>query len=348
MTIELWTMGISLPTVAERMAAGAEAAGWDGMLVVDSQNLAGDSYIALALAAKATERLRLGTGVTNPFTRHPAVTASAISHVQAVSGGRAVLGIGRGDSSLAHLGLAPAPVDVFERYLERLQAYLRGDEVTFDADEHVAGVEALRLAGTPGSSKLEWLRPNQPKVPVDVAGTGPKVLAIGGRVADRVTLAVGAKPERIAWGIEQVRASGRDVNVGAYVNVVAHPDRDVARHLVSGTLSTFARFAVMHGTPTGPVSDEDRETLQRVHRAYDMRHHTWAGSPQAEALDPDFIDRFAVVGPPDEVAGRLLELASLGLERMVIFGPSAGADREAGAEAQRLFISKVMPALRTL
>ena len=108
---EVWATGISLPGVAVRMAQRAEADGFDGWFVVDSQNLAGDCYVALAQAAAATERIRLGTGVTNPYTRHPAVTASAIASVHAESGGRAVLGIGRGDSALAHLGLAPAPVD---------------------------------------------------------------------------------------------------------------------------------------------------------------------------------------------------------------------------------------------
>ena len=107
---EVWATGISLPGVAVRMAQRAEADGFDGWFVVDSQNLAGDCYVALAQAAAATERIQLGTGVTNPFTRHPAVTASAIASVHAASGGRAVLGIGRGDSALAHLGLAPAPV----------------------------------------------------------------------------------------------------------------------------------------------------------------------------------------------------------------------------------------------
>src|SRR5436305_12679606 len=131
-TAEFWTMGVALPRVAVRQAERAEASGWDGLLLVDSQILAGDCYIGLALAAHATSTLQLATGVTNPFTRHPAVTASAIATVQAESDGRAVLGIGRGDSSLAHLGLAPAPVVLFERYLAMVQAYLRGEQLPLE------------------------------------------------------------------------------------------------------------------------------------------------------------------------------------------------------------------------
>src|SRR5947208_3561417 len=117
---------------AARTAQEIEAAGWDGMLVVDSQNLSGDPYVALALAATATTKLGLGTGVTNSVTRHAAATATAITSVNRVSNGRAVLGIGRGDSALAHLGRAPARLAQFERYLRQLQAYLKGESVAFD------------------------------------------------------------------------------------------------------------------------------------------------------------------------------------------------------------------------
>src|SRR5947208_2352240 len=114
MGVEVWTMGVGLPGLTTMQAERAEASGFDGLLLVDSQNLAGDPYVSLALAAKVTDRLKLGTGVTNPVTRHAAATASAIATVQGESGGRAQLGIGRGDSALAHLGRAPAKVDEFE------------------------------------------------------------------------------------------------------------------------------------------------------------------------------------------------------------------------------------------
>ena len=129
---EVWTTGIAWPGAVERAAARAEGAGFDGLAVVDSQNLAGDPWVGLALAARETERLGLGTAVTNPVTRHPAVTAAAAVTLQVASAGRFVLGIGRGDSALAHLGRAPASVATFDRYLAVLQAYVRGDKVEID------------------------------------------------------------------------------------------------------------------------------------------------------------------------------------------------------------------------
>src|SRR3979409_1352882 len=115
--MELWTTGVASPRGSARAAKQLEDAGWAGFQVVDSQNLSGDPYVALALAATVTSRLGLATGVTNPYTPPPSAPACSIASVQSVSKGRAVLGIGRGDSALAHLGLAPAPVPVFARYL---------------------------------------------------------------------------------------------------------------------------------------------------------------------------------------------------------------------------------------
>src|SRR5688572_12385717 len=159
--VELWTMGVAAPAVAARGAERAEAAGWDGMLVVDSQNLAGDPYVGLTLAASATERLERGTGVTNPATRHPVATAAAAASLQVVSGGRMHLGIGRGDSALAHLGSAPVPAALLERYIRVVRAFLRNEDVQFaELAEYmpasVRSVDVLGLADTPSASRLKW------------------------------------------------------------------------------------------------------------------------------------------------------------------------------------------------
>ncbi|HRE00365.1 MAG TPA: hypothetical protein PLV68_03645, partial [Ilumatobacteraceae bacterium] len=85
--------------------------------------------------------------------------------------------------------------------------------------------------------------------------------------------------------------------LSAYVNVVCHPDRDTARRLVTSILSVFARFAVMHGTVTGPADTATMRTLHDVANAYDMTTHSRVGSAQTEALSPEFIDRYAIAGP---------------------------------------------------
>jgi 5,10-methylenetetrahydromethanopterin reductase len=350
MAIEVWTTGAGVPGLAARHAAAAEAAGYDGLALVDSQNLAGDCYVGLALAARATTRLLLATGVTNPVTRHPAATAAAIAAIHAESGGRAVLGIGRGDSSLAHLGYAPAPVPVFEHALARIQGYLRGEEVPFEPDANLA---TLGLADAPKASRLAWLRPDLPKVPVDVAATGPRMIEIGAKRAERVSFAVGADPARMRWAIDTARNARRragldpaGVSLGAWVSVVVHDDPATAKALGEGGVALFARFSAMHGEPVGPASEADRALLRRVHDAYDMNRHARTGSRQAAILDGDFADRFAVLGPPAHCIARLRDLLALGLERLLIVGASLGADRAQAQACEARFVKEVLPELR--
>ena len=348
--VEIWTVGAGVPKFSAYQAERAERAGYDGILYVDSQNLTGDPYVAMALAAAATSSIKLGTGVTNPLTRHPAAAAAAAVSVQAESGGRVLLGIGRGDSSLAHLGLAPVGVAAFERYLRTLQAYLRGDEVPFEnarwEHDDAAPIDALNLGGQPTTSRLHWLDPSVPKVPVTVSATGPKVIATAAKYADRITFAVGASEERLAWAIATAREHNAAISLGAFVNVVAHPDGDVARDLASGGLASFARFSVMHGRVAGPAAAADEAVFTDIHSRYDMTHHTQAGAAQTGALTEDFARRFAILGPSDYCADRLRELAALGLDHLVVVGPSINAEPTQSSVARRCFAEEVLPALR--
>ena len=122
--MELWTTGVASARGAARTAQEIEAAGWDGMLVVDLQNLSGDPYVSLALAATVTTRIGLGTGVTNSVTRHAAATATAITAsiasptaapcwASAAAIPRSPISAGRRRASRQ-----------FERYLRQLQLYL--------------------------------------------------------------------------------------------------------------------------------------------------------------------------------------------------------------------------------
>jgi 5,10-methylenetetrahydromethanopterin reductase len=349
--LEIWTDGAGIPGRAARRAEQAERAGFDGMTVVDSQNLSGDPYVALALAAKATARLKLATGVTNPYTRHAAVTASSIATVQAESGGRAVLGIGRGDSALAHLGRAPVKPAAFADYLQRLQGYLRGEDVPFEAG---ADVDRLGLANRPAASRIAWIRPGKyPKVPVDVAATGPAVIRIGAVHAERLTFAVGASLERLSWAIATARQARADagldplgVSLGAYVNVVPHPDASIGREMAAGGISLFTRFSALHGRVVGPAKDSDRNVFSSVHDAYDMERHSQASSPQASRIPSEFAEKFAILGPPAYCVERLREVLALGIERLVIVGGSPLVHPDAARQAEAAFVEEVMPALR--
>lgn len=319
-------------------AERAERLGWDGITFTDSQNLVGDPFVAVALAATVTQRLRFATGVTNAFTRHPAALANIAATVQETSNGRFVLGIGRGDTAMFHLGRKPMPVAQFIAAVTDLQTYLANE--TVDCNGY--------------ASRLQWLdRCRQPKVRLDIAVSGPRMIEFAARVAENVTLAVGADPDRVAWAIDLARAAavdaGRDLSTlsfGAYVNVGCHPDLDIARGLIGGAVAAFAHFSSMPGSTGAGLGEADREIVAEVGRTYDSNQHLSNAAAHTAALKPEFVDRFAVVGAPDVCAERLRGLADLGIERFVITGAAFRSDRDHARTADQLLTRELLPALR--
>jgi 5,10-methylenetetrahydromethanopterin reductase len=354
--MELWTVMPSSPQLVVQRAQQYEAAGLSGMVVWDAQSSDGDCYVSLAAAAMATTSLKLGTGVTNPVTRHPAVTASAIASLQAISNGRAVLGIGRGDASLAHIGRAPASVESLSRYTQLVQRYLRGESVAFedlsDYATNAPNLSQLDLGHAPPHSALEWLG-NMPKVPVEVSATGPRMIADAAIHADGVMLSVGSDLARLRWGIDLVRSTrakaGLDPNgipVGAWVNVVAHPDVEIARQLASGWTSVFARFAIMHGKPTGPQTNDSIKSLEHLYNDFDLRDQASPSSAQAQSMTQDFINNYAVVGTADSCVTRLQQIIELGISKVIAVGFAETGSSNNGSIATEAFLSQIAPALK--
>ncbi len=335
---QVWLHGFPVPGRCAATAAQAERLGFDGLLLADSQNLVGDVFAELGVLAHATGRLGLGTGVVNPLTRHPAVIAAAIASLQIESGGRAVLGIGRGDSSLAQIGLAPPTTARLRDLVSQIRGFLHGETVTVDGR----------------ASRIGWLTGDTvPPVPVELAATGPATIAVAAVAADRVMLTVGADPARVAWGIETARRArteaGLDpaaLHAGAYVNVGCHPDLAVARSMVRGSASIFARFAAM-STPAGqPLGRADAAVIGQVGRHYDEARHGLSDAAQTHSLTDEFVDRFAVAGPAARCAARLRALFDLGLDRIVVVPGSRDTGQELLSYGNELFAREVLPELR--
>jgi 5,10-methylenetetrahydromethanopterin reductase len=334
--VEFWLGTFPIPGRIEALAEMAEGDGWDGLAFTDSQNLGGDVFAALGIAAHATRRITLATGATNPATRHPAVIASAMATIQVESDGRAFLGIARGDSAVAYIGRKPLPLAEFETALSQIQAYLRGESVDLDSY----------------ASQIQWTRDAQPpRVPMSVAATGPKVIQLAARVADSITFSVGADAERLETSIGLARETRRALGLppmrfGAYLNAVAHPDVKVARDLVRGRLGVYARFSTMDRTVRNSLSAPDRVVADNLVSTYDMQSHAASGARHEAALVDDFVDRFGIVGPSEHVAERIVEVVKLGLDHVVIVGHSRNTSPEILAESSRRFCQEVIPSVK--
>jgi 5,10-methylenetetrahydromethanopterin reductase len=169
---------IPMAPVDELVSYGQEAErlGFDRFWVMDEGLATRDVYITLAAIAQKTNNILLGTGITNPYTRHPAVTAASIATLDELSGGRALLGIGAAGS----LTLDPMlierrkPLTAVGEVIETTRALFRGEVVTFDG-------EVVKLNG----AHLDYARSD---IEIWIAGRGPKMLTLGGRISDGISL----------------------------------------------------------------------------------------------------------------------------------------------------------------
>src|SRR5438445_4435252 len=172
----------------------AENAGFEYGWIFDSHVLWLEPYTLLTLMAANTKTMRLGTCVTTPAVRDITVTSSLFATLNLISGGRMQLGIGRGDSSRRVLGKKPVTSDRLEQSVETFRKLTAGQPVDYEE-------RSVRLSWATGSP------------PVWIAGYGPKVLELAGRIADGVILQF-ADPDLISWfrGFAKAgaKAAGRD------------------------------------------------------------------------------------------------------------------------------------------
>jgi len=356
---EIWTTFVNRPYAEfDDVVALAERHDLDGLWVCDSQNIMPEVWVLLTRAAMLSDQLKLGTFVTNPVTRHPAVTAAAASTLQEVAQGRVVLGLGRGDSSLAHLGSGLMKLGPFSHYLDRLQGYLRGEAVPFDPadtdNSQCVSLASLEYAHNPQASQINWLPSAWAKVPVEVAASGRKVMACAAAKADGVILGLGADVDAFRQAIasihEACHAAGRDpteITISAVIGIAVHPNRATALELASGSAASTSRWQLMQGAAKGLMSEQDYSALDRTRRAYDMNRHAQGNSSHAAAIEPDLIDRFAVAGPVNHCIARLRELIELGLTRITLPYRLLGVDPVGARVSTELLFREVIPALRS-
>lgn len=183
------------PDTTIASARAAEAAGFDLLYTADIQSTHREVYTHLTLTATATSRVAIGPGVTNPVTRHPAVTAGAIASLDEISGGRAFLGLGTGDSAVRNLGLKEATMKRTADYLAAIRSYHETGKAVWD------GIEGAGRG---------WDR----RIPVIYSAHGPRNLRQAGRIADGVVAGVGITPDAVDYVREHVSAgaaeAGRD------------------------------------------------------------------------------------------------------------------------------------------
>jgi 5,10-methylenetetrahydromethanopterin reductase len=291
----------------------AEDLGFDLIGYGDTQNLIPDCYVVMTAMALATRRVLIGPTVSNPVTRHPAVTASAMSALQEVSGGRAFLGIGTGDSALVNVGEKPATLARLEAYCQVVRELCAGEEVSWRG-------HASRLSFEPQ------------RVPIWIAAEGPRTLHLAGRIADGAIFANGITEEVVRDNLRRVRegaiSAGRDpdaVECWFLVKPCFAESERQAWYDHAWTLSASANHAFRFGFEGKFVPEEQRAGLERLMAGYASSQHNVGGSGSHNArivIENDLTEflgpRFLLAGSARRIAERLAELASWGATNLIL------------------------------
>ena len=285
----------------------AEAAGFSHGWMFDSHVIWREPYPLLTLMALNSERLRLGTCVTNPGTREPSVTASTLATLNEISGGRMDLGIGRGDSARRLLGKSPISMAGTEEAIKVIRELVEGRSVVYEGTELV----------------FPWT--GRWKLPVWIAGYGPMALAMTGRIADGVILQL-ADPDLIRWFVSMVReASASAGRAPDAVKIMAAAPLHVGPRAEARDRTRWFP-ALVSNHVVDLVNKYPREQLPEsltgyiVDRTgYDYHHHAEVGSSNAGFVGDEVIDRFCVLGSASEVIDKLGVLAETGVDQFNVY-----------------------------
>ena len=315
-----------------RLIQSIEAAGFDGAGILDSQLLSRDAFVTLGQAATHTRRLALFPAVTNPFTRHPSVLASAIATVEELAPGRVKFVIGTGYTSASTIGRKAATLGEMRECIATVRALLAGESTRF-------GETAGRLGYASGR-----------RIPVLMAASGPKAIELAGEVADGALLLVGANRGIVTRALEHLergaKRAGRtvdDLEVIWAVRTATLPTTAAALREARPTAVHWGilRWGGYWVEPAG-LKIPKLEVPDAVHRIYpDLSHaHDWEAAIKATSFVPDEVvaqlcDAIGLIGTPEDCAARVVELTKLGVRNLYLMPLLTFAPPEAEVSAFR-------------
>jgi len=288
----------------------AERNGFEYGWTYDSHILWQEGYPLLTLLATQTERLKLGHCVTNPGTREPTVTASAYATLHDISGGRMVLGIGRGDSARRVIGYQPVKMAEFEAACRMMKDLMNGRPVEWNGKE----------------LELQWAKGRE-RIPMYIAAYGPKALGVAGRVGDGVIIQL-ADPIIVQWIMEQARAAaveaGRDPD--ELECLICAPstvtdDLQEACEAVRWFPAMVSNHVMDLIERYGENSEIPKELTDYVkaRKFYDYKEHSREGAKHGEFVTDEICDRFSVIGSGEQIRAKLKELESVGVDHFNIY-----------------------------
>lgn len=297
-----------------RYARRSEELGFDAFWYAD-EKFYRETYTGLAACALATSRIVLGTGVTEPYTRHPALTALAVASLDELSGGRAVLGYGAGRVGFPQMGIVmEKPAKRLRESMEVIRRLWAGERFTFKGETI-----------TWNDAKLQF--PTRAGIPIYLAADGPHTLSLAGEVADGVIVPHCASPLILAPKLEFVRQgaakAGRKVpEVIARLDVSLSRDREKAQY--QGRLRV-ARFLWSQYPNIGYLETHglklpaDLDRLFREAGPFQRTQERAAFLPFADAIPAELVFPVACAGTPEDVADQMSRVFAAGADGVMAY-----------------------------
>ncbi|KXB00173.1 methylene-tetrahydromethanopterin reductase [candidate division MSBL1 archaeon SCGC-AAA261C02] len=296
-------------------AKTADKLGFDFMWITDHYNNR-NVYATLASIARETREIRLGPGVTNPYTIHPAETASSIATIDELSGGRAVLGIGPGDrTTLNALGMKwEKPLTRVKESIKRIRDLLEGESVTSEEGEEF-NLRGCRLNFSP-----------ERKIPIYIGAQGPNMLKMAASCGDGILINA-SHPRDFEYAIERVKEgtkeAGRnlsDVDVAAYTSFSVGEDKTSAKESVIPPVAFIVAGVPEKVLERHEISSDNASEIKEALSKGDF-------GAAFGAVTSKMINVFSICGTPNECIERIRELKKIGVSQLVVGSP-IGPDKK--------------------
>jgi 5,10-methylenetetrahydromethanopterin reductase len=324
-----WPFNVDL---TRRLATAAEKYGYDMIGVADTPGNAMDPWVTATLVAEQTKRPKVSICVTNLTSRHPATTAAAAASLDLVSGGRAILGVGAGNSGTKNLGLGGSKAEQLKEGVTFMRTLLQGKAATYDG----------------ATAHMPWVKR---ATPVYQAASLPRSLEAAGEVADGVfanygldAASLSGSVGHIARGAARVNRTANDLDIWQIACLDCHDDRHVARNKIGAILAFVSGYVLGSGDLAARgVPAQFIEPLRELRRRYSTR----PGDADARMVDAlglfDYLaGRLSIWGNPEDCLRQALAAKAAGAKRLM-FTVSLAADPVRTVE---LFGEHVLPKIR--
>jgi 5,10-methylenetetrahydromethanopterin reductase len=328
----LWGELGSVPEYAKQL----EEWGYD-LIWCPDERFERSPYVVLTLAARATTQVKLGVSVTNPYTRHPLITGSAVATVNEVSGGRAVLGLGAGASSFFErqgIERPSPPVVSIREVVEILRPFMKGETVNHKGKTH---------SFTGADIDFQSFQ-----VPIYIAARGPKLLQLAGEVADGVIIGSLTSREGLKYALKNVRLgleqSNRDsdefdIVLWAYTAITENVEvaKNRVSRLVVSSMWSSRKIIDKLGLDEGEWRPLEEEMKAGFKRGLSPRE-VYASA--ARKLSDGLIEAWSFAGDVEFVEKWVDDAKKAGIKQIAIL--ALGESRSDRMETQRAFAESVM------